>query len=88
MSEAIDLTGESGDAQHGHLVSVTIDGTKKDIQAKDYAVPALKTALGVPADKDLDEIINGVITPLPDNGRVKVKGGEQFVSHARTGGSS
>jgi hypothetical protein len=37
---------------------------------------------------DLDQEINGALTPLPEGARITIKGGEIFFSHARTGGSS
>jgi hypothetical protein len=74
--------------EHGNIVTVTIDGEPKSIQARSYPLDQLKDALGVPADKDLDQVIDGVIHPLSDQKPVKIKGGEQFISHVKTGGSA
>lgn len=91
MAQAIEMKEKGGGGppdDHGNLVAVTIDGSEKRIQARNYPVPTLKDALNVPHEKELDQVIGGVITPLADTDHVKVKGGEQFISHARTGGSS
>jgi hypothetical protein len=73
---------------HPHKVPVTIDGARKEIEAGDYVVSALKLKLGVPADYELDQVINGEFRPLNDNAHVDIKGGEHFISHVRRGGSS
>jgi hypothetical protein len=36
----------------------------------------------------LDEVVHGEFKPLDDNAHIHVKGGDIFVSHVRTGGSS
>jgi hypothetical protein len=36
----------------------------------------------------LDEVVHGEFKPLDDNAHIDIKGGEIFVSHVRTGGSS
>jgi hypothetical protein len=36
----------------------------------------------------LDEVVHGEFKALDDNSHIDVKGGEIFVSHVRTGGSS
>jgi hypothetical protein len=48
----------------------------------------LKILAGVPPAKELEQIVNGVLTPLADNASVEICGGEVFISHARRGGSS
>ena len=44
--------------------------------------------LGIPAARELEQIINGVLTPLLDTASIDIQGGEVFISHARRGGSS
>jgi len=70
------------------LVTVTINGTAKDIHRGSHTITELKTLLGVEASQALDEVIGGEFKPLDDTGRITIKGGEVFVSHARHGGSS
>lgn len=73
---------------HTHEVAITLDGHRREIPAGDYIVSALKARLGVPADYELDEIINGEFRELADTAHIDIKGGEHFISHVRRGGSS
>lgn len=74
---------------HGQdFVTVTIDTRPKQIHRGSYIGAKLKEALGVDASKELDQLIEGQLQPVPDDKHVVIKGGEQFVSHQRTGGSS
>jgi hypothetical protein len=70
------------------FVNVKIDGVEKSIHRGSHTVSELKSLLGVDPVQDLDQEIDGVLTPLENDGRVTIKGGELFFSHARTGGSS
>jgi hypothetical protein len=74
--------------EQGPNVNVTVDGNKITLHRGHYTVAEFKAAVGVPAAKELDEITNGQITPLDDSGKLVLKGGEVFLSHERTGGSS
>jgi hypothetical protein len=69
-------------------VSVTLDGIGKQIHRGAHTVTELKGLLGVDALLAIDEIIDGNLTPLADDAKVTIKGGEVFFSHARTGGAS
>jgi hypothetical protein len=73
---------------HPHEVAITLDGHRREIPAGDYVVSALKSRLGVPADYELDEIVNGEFRELADTAHIDIKGGEHFISHVRRGGSS
>ena len=53
----------------GHLVTVTIDGEMRRIRARPYRVARLKEKLGVSPERELDVVKDGVITPIPDDGR-------------------
>jgi hypothetical protein len=70
------------------VVTVTIDGTPKQIERGKYLVSKLKQVLGVPADYELDEVKHGEFEPLADDGHTHIEGGEVFVSHVRRGGAS
>lgn len=74
--------------EKAHGVQVKIDNNSRSIKAGAYVVSHLKTALGVPADKELEQIVAGVLTPLADDTTVQISGGEQFLSHTRRGGSA
>ena len=71
-----------------HLVVVSVDRQKKKVQAGPYRVATFKHEVGVPPEKELDQIINGVIKPLDDNSTIVIAGGEVFISHERTGAAS
>ena len=71
-----------------HLVKIKIDKEHYDVKRGPHSVRSLKELGHVPESKELDQVINGVLTELPDNGTVEICGGEVFVSHARRGGSS
>jgi hypothetical protein len=75
--------------QTGPDVTVTINTTTaKKIHRGSHVVSELKTLLGVSADQLLSQDIDGTLTPLDDNSRVTIKGGEAFFSGTRKGGSS
>ena len=76
------------DHDHKHLVRVKVDNEFHDVRPGDYRVSEFKEIVGVPAAKELEQIIDGVMTPLSDDAIICIKGGEVFVSHVRRGGSS
>lgn len=81
--------GQAGnDPQTGPTVSVTINGATKTIHRGRQTVAAIKQVGGVPLADDLDQLIDGKLTHLPDDGAVTIKGGEEFISHPKDGGSS
>lgn len=74
--------------EHGPFVHVLVDDVQREIKRGQYEVSALKHELGVPPDYEFDLVINGVFDPLADGAKIKIAGGEVFVSHVRRGGSS
>ncbi len=78
------MTQETGAA----FVTVTINGTKKNIHRGSHTVVELRKLLDVDPTYAIDEEINGTLTPLDDTRHVTIKGGEVFFAHPRTGGSS
>jgi hypothetical protein len=74
--------------QPGPDVTIKVDSNDKTVHRGSWVISELKTAVGVSADRALDEVVNGELKPLDDNSRVTIKGGEVFISHARQGGSS
>lgn len=77
-----------GNSDGGELVAVTIDNRRVELAAGNYTVTNLKIKLAVPVDYELDEIIHGEFKELNDNSHTYIKGGENFISHVRRGGSS
>lgn len=69
-------------------VTVTVDTKPKTVKAKRYVVSEFKREVGVAKDRDLDQIVNGTLTPLADTDHITIEGGEEFVSHERRGDAS
>lgn len=69
-------------------VTVTVDGKEVQVLEGNYVVSQFKQLVGVGAARELDEVVHGELKPLNDNQVIHVKGGEVFISHARSGGSS
>ena len=75
--------------RHKHeTVTITVDSHSKHIHRGKHSVADIKEVGGVMLANDLEEIVNGVLTPLSDDGMVIVKGGEIFISHPKDSGSS
>lgn len=73
---------------HPHLVEVIVDHHPKKVQAGPYRVSVFKHEVGVPPEKELDQVIKGQIEPLDDSATIVIAGGEKFISHERTGAAS
>lgn len=73
---------------HEGLVFVTVDGRQAQVPYGNVTVVELKQILGVPPEKELDEVKNNKLHPLNDKGHFEVKGGEVFISHPKAGMSS
>lgn len=88
--------GISGDEANGrehpghehHIVQIKLDDIPREIERGKYVVSDLKAQFGVPADYELDQVVNGQFDPLANDAEIKIKGGEVFVSHVSRGGSS
>jgi hypothetical protein len=78
----------AGHAAHIHEVTVIVDGVEQKVPKGTYVLSQFKALVGVDAAKELDEVVHGQLKPLDDNAEIVIKGGEKFVSHVRTGGSS
>ena len=74
--------------EHGHQVTITVNGHEKQIHRGRQTVAHIKEVGGVPAAEELEQVVNGVFNPLPDDGAVTIKGGELFISHVRASSSS
>lgn len=82
--------GHPGNHPHPHPepVIVTVDNRPHRVEAKTYRVSEFKERVGVAPERALDEIVGGRIKPLDDGDKVKIDGGEKFISHARCGSSA
>jgi hypothetical protein len=72
----------------GPEVHITVNTTSRVIHRGRRTVVEIKTVGQVPLAEELEQVIDGKLTPLPDDGSVVIKGGEVFMSHVRDGGSS
>jgi hypothetical protein len=69
-------------------VSIQINRKPYEVVPGMHTVAELKTIGGVALAHDLEQVINGKLTPLTDDGKVEICGGEQFISHVKDGSSS
>jgi hypothetical protein len=76
-----------GGPQHGPLVTITINSKPYEIHRGHQKVSEIKTAGNVPLADDLEQVVEGKLVPLSDDGAVTIKGGEIFVSHPKDSGS-
>lgn len=74
--------------QTGPEVKITINNVEKTIHRGHQTVADIKTLGGVPLADDLEQLVDGVLTLLPDGGSVTIKGGEVFISHPKDSASS
>jgi hypothetical protein len=72
----------------GPEVTVTVNNVPMTVHRGSHLVSEFKTLVGVDANLELEEVIAGQLAPLDDTARVVIKGGEIFLSHQRSGGSS
>jgi len=85
--EGRDKQDDRPDTQEGK-VRVTVDRVAHFVHRGEYLVSNFKETVGVGADRALDEVVDGQLKPLNDTEHIHIRGGEVFVSHVRTGGSS
>jgi hypothetical protein len=91
MNNQQQQTGQGNQNPHpqtGPEVAISINTQPIQIHRGNRPVVEIKDAGHVPRADELEQIVNGKLVPLADDGSVVIKGGEQFVSHPRSGGSS
>lgn len=74
--------------QPGPNVTIQVNEQAVTIHRGRRTVAEIKNAGGVPLAHDLEQVIDGQLTPLPDDGAVIIKGGEEFFGHPKDSGSS
>ena len=79
---------EGGPGDNQGLVTIKIDGSPYSVRRGEHKVSELKTIGNVPVDYVLEQLINGVLTALPNDGKVHIRGGEVFSSHPGSGGAA
>jgi hypothetical protein len=75
---------------HGnhHFVIIHVNDIERKVTRGKHTVSEIKQISEVPLTHELEELIDGKLTPLKDDASVLIKGGEQFFSHLRDGSSS
>lgn len=75
--------------EHGqNFVEIIVDEIPRMIHRGRQNVSEIKTIGNVQQNHMLEQVIEGKVTKLDDNGSVVIKGGEIFISHINDGGSS
>lgn len=74
--------------EHGPIVKITVDGNEIHIHRGHRSVAEIKQAGNIPLAFDLEQVVDGKLTFLPDDGSLTIKGGEVFVSHPKDSSSS
>lgn len=80
--------GVKEEPQHGPMVIIFIKDKEKLIHRGHRTVIEIKTVCEVPLAWELEQVIDGKLTPLPDDGAVTIKGGERFAGHPKDSSSS
>jgi hypothetical protein len=71
-----------------HLATIVVDGVDHQVRQGKWVVRDLKAALGIDPAKVLAEITPQGLKDLEDDATIEVHEKEQFMTHARSGGSS
>lgn len=82
-------TGATATTSPGQgIVTIIINNVPVHITGGRHSVAEVKAAGGVPAADDLEQVIDGQLRLLPDDGYVVIQGREVFVSHPKSTSSS
>ncbi|HKW22800.1 MAG TPA: hypothetical protein VJO13_15545 [Ktedonobacterales bacterium] len=79
---------EDDDPQHGPEVTITINNEPYQVHRGRQTVTYLKGIAGIAQSFELDELEDGRLAPLADDGSVTIKGGEEFKSNLKVGHSA
>lgn len=74
--------------QTGPTVQITVNDKPVTIHRGRQTIAAIKAAGGIPLADRLDQLIDGKLTAIDQDGAVTLHGDEVFVSFLATGGSS
>ena len=75
-------------AKKPDIVEISINSKKFSTERGKNSVEHLRAIGSVPANEILSELKNGKFHDLQNDSHVEIKGGEVFVSHPPSGGSS
>ena len=88
MTSATRQEKDDSKHHHGQLVTITLDSVPRTIEEGVYKVAEIKTKFSIPAEYELDVVVNGEFKPLNNERSIHIKGGEVFVSHVPQGGAA
>lgn len=71
-----------------NFVKIIVNGDNYQIHRGHRTVTEIKTVGNVALADKLEQVIDGVLVPLEDNGSMVIKGGEEFKSHIQSGGAA
>ena len=86
IPEDLELKRHGGDEKH--LVIIVVDGVEHHVRRGDWLVSDLKAAIGVDPAKVLAEITKHGLKDFEDGSTINIHKRDEFISHARSGGSS
>lgn len=69
-------------------VRITVNGKVFPVPPGEHQVARLKNQTGVQPQDNLEQVVDGQIQMLDDNGTVLIRGQEEFVTVPRTGAGS
>ncbi len=88
MVNETETHGNGNGNEHHHLITIVVDGNDYQVRPGKWVVRDLKAQLGIDQAKVLAEITPQGLKDLDDNAEIEVHEKEQFMTHARSGGSS
>jgi hypothetical protein len=84
----VDLKNGNSEEHRKDYVKITVNDVQREIHRGRQSVSEIKTVGEVPLNYMLEQLIDGKLTPLDDNGSVVIKGEEVFIGHIKDGASS
>jgi len=87
-SEEHDREGHGGNGHGRSEVEIVINDDDETVHRGRIMVTELKELGSIPEADVLEQVVDGRLTELADDGSVTIKGGERFISHPRDGGSA
>ena len=83
------MSNKNEDNGHSHdIVEIIVNSVTYKIHRGHQTVAEIKTVASIPAAYELEMVVDGKFTPLPDDGAVTIKGGEKFNGHPKDSSSS
>lgn len=86
MASEVEIHAERNEAHH--MITIVVDGNDRQVRPGQWVVRDLKSQLGIDPAKVLAEITPQGLKDLDDGATIEVHEKEQFMTHARSGGSS